>query len=60
MATVYTLHSETIDRFYIGSCKNMEERLLEHQINKYKTGFTHRANDWIIFFQIPDLEYQQA
>ena len=60
MATVYILYSLDIDKFYIGSCNNLNERLQEHQNNSYKTGFTNRANDWEIFLEINELNYRQA
>jgi putative endonuclease len=60
MATVYILHSASIDQFYTGSCKNLSERLEAHKNNKFSRGFTRRASDWKLFFQIDNLTYQQA
>ena len=40
----YVLHSEALDKFYIGHTSNLEERLRKHNSNH--KGFTGRANDW--------------
>lgn len=58
MATVYILYSKSIDRYYIGSCLDLEQRVQEHVLNN--KGFTARVQDWKIFFKIENLEYQQA
>ena len=60
MATTYILYSKSIDRFYIGSCNSLEERLSQHHDDKYSSGFTHRAKDWEVYFQINNLSYGQA
>ncbi len=41
---VYIFYSNKLDRFYIGSTQNIEERLKSHLFNH--TGFTSRAKDW--------------
>jgi len=60
MATVYILYSTSIDRFYIGSCLQLNQRLAEHNSNNSKHAFTNRASDWEIYWQVDDLDYQQA
>lgn len=60
MATVYILYSVQLNKYYVGSCLNISERLLEHTSKKYKDSFTAKANDWILFYSIPNLEYNQA
>ena len=60
MATVYILFSDSINQFYIGSCKDLKIRLKQHKQNYFSFGFTKRAKDWKIYFQINNLEYQQA
>lgn len=57
MATIYILHSESIDQFYIGSCLDLKQRLEQHSNKSYQAGFTHRADDWKVFYSIEDLEY---
>jgi len=59
MASVYILYSKNADKFYIGSCYNLEERLKQHQ-DKTFMGFTSNENDWELFYSINDLEYKQA
>ncbi|MTI38526.1 GIY-YIG nuclease family protein, partial [Fulvivirga lutimaris] len=34
MASVYILYSQSADKFYVGSCLNLEERLQQHK-NKH-------------------------
>ena len=60
MAIVYILYSKNIDQFYIGSCLNLEERIIQHRNHTFKVSFTKRTDDWQIFFKIDNLEYQQA
>ena len=60
MATVYILHSRKIDSFYIGSCADIEIRLQQHKENEFSKGFTKRAEDWIVYFKIDNLEYEQS
>ena len=60
MATVYILYSPKLDRFYTGSCLNLEIRLEEHMSKKFIDGFTRKANDWELFFSIDSLSYNQA
>ena len=60
MATVYILYSETGDHFYIGSCKELEFRFQDHLNKKYKDSFTSKYQDWEIYLEIQQLEYQQA
>ncbi len=60
MATVYILHSVKLGRFYTGSCLDLKERIIQHQIHEFKTAFTAKSNDWILFLVIENLEYNQA
>jgi putative endonuclease len=60
MATVYILFSETIDSYYIGSCNNFYERLVEHNAHINLSAHTRRAVDWKLYFKIDSLEYEQA
>ena len=49
MAWFCILHSEDLDRFYIGSTEMLpEERLKKHLTNH--SGFTAGAKDWTIVF----------
>ncbi len=43
---VYILYSENLDRYYIGSTKEIGHRLKEHIWSH--VGFTSRAKDWVL------------
>ncbi len=60
MATIYIIYSTRIDQFYIGSCLDMKQRLEQHLNKSYQVGFTHRADDWNIFYLKENIEYQTA
>jgi putative endonuclease len=60
MASVYILYSSKLDKFYIGSCFLLEQRIFDHQTKKYSDSFTAKANDWVLYFSIRDLNYVQA
>ena len=45
---VYILFSDKLNRFYIGSCQDIEIRLKEH-LWKH-TGFTAKAKDWKLVY----------
>jgi putative endonuclease len=60
MATVYIIYAPSINRFYIGSCQDLNLRLNQHLNNTFNNSYTKRANDWELFFKITNLEYQQA
>ena len=60
MAFLYILYSETLDKFYIGSCMDLQKRLQAHHDKFYKSSFTSKANDWNLFYSLEKLEYTQA
>lgn len=60
MAFVYILHSNEPDRFYVGSCLVLEDRLEEHFSKRYPDSFTARNGKWELFLAIENLEYNQA
>lgn len=61
MATVYILYSPSLEKHYIGSCKELAKRLEEHNSKIYNNkSFTARVNDWELFYVIENLEYLQA
>ncbi|MCW3105174.1 MAG: catalytic domain protein [Bacteroidetes bacterium] len=59
MASVYILYSKNADRYYIGSCKELEERLHQHR-EKIFDGFTADMDDWELYYSINELNYQEA
>ena len=60
MAFVYILYSKKLDRYYTGSCFDLEKRLLEHKNKVYRDSFTAKAENWELFLFIDNLEYHQA
>ena len=50
MYYVYLLHSELLDRFYIGMTSNLKRRVIEHKSGRSK--FTSRSDDWkLVYFE---------
>jgi putative endonuclease len=45
----YILFSKSLNKYYIGHCSNIEERLRKHNTNH--KGFTGKANDWVVEYQ---------
>ena len=60
MATVYILYSPSIDRYYVGSCLNLEQRIEEHNQSLYESAYTKRATDWRLYYSEANLGYDQA
>jgi len=60
MASVYILFSKKLDRFYIGSCENLDHRMEQHFNKEFSKSFTAKADDWELFFSIDHLHYAQA
>lgn len=60
MATVYILHSKILNRFYIGSFKDLSFRLEQHLNKVFENSFTSKVRDWTLFYHIENLEYKQA
>ena len=46
MFYLYIIYSSQIDKFYIGSSHNLEERILKHNNHVYENAYTKAANDW--------------
>ena len=47
----YILYSQILDKYYIGSTQNIDERLRKH--NTKHRGFTGKADDWNIVYSEP-------
>ncbi len=60
MAFVYILYSKSLNKFYIGSCLELDERLNEHLNKQFVDSFTAKTDDWDLFYSIGELEYKQA
>ncbi len=57
---VYILHSNKLNRFYIGYSANFELRLKFHKDKIDKTKYTAKADDWEVFLTIECKSKQQA
>lgn len=44
MFYIYIIYSKTLDKYYVGSCQNIEQRLQDHLNSRSK--FTKIAKDW--------------
>ena len=60
MASVYILYSQPLDKFYIGSCLNLSDRLEQHSNKLFKDAFTAKTSDWKLYLSIDDLSYNQS
>jgi putative endonuclease len=60
MAAVYILYSQSLDKYYIGSCIEVTEKLNQHLSKIFPGAFTTKANDWVIFLSLINLSYKQA
>ena len=60
MAAVYILFSAKLNKYYVGSCIEISERIADHLTKKYSDSYTSKANDWLLFYSIVNLEYKQA
>ncbi|MDX2173109.1 MAG: GIY-YIG nuclease family protein [Bacteroidota bacterium] len=60
MAFVYILYSQSTDTFYIGSCKDLKQRLLEHQEKVFEKSYTSYIDDWNLYFSIDNIDYSLA
>ena len=48
MFYTYIIFSKTLDKYYTGSCENIENRLNYH-LNS-RSSYTKVAKDWVIFY----------
>ena len=60
MHYVYILHSEKLNRFYVGETDNIVRRLDEHNTGFFKNSFTTKTSDWEIFILINCCDRIQA
>ena len=60
MASVYILFSDHLNRFYIGSCKDLSYRIDQHLNKEFIKSFTAKAEDWELYISIDNLVYEQA
>ncbi len=48
MFYTYIIYSKTLDKYYIGSTENIEDRLVRH--NRGSSKYTSKAKDWILVY----------
>ena len=62
MCCCYILHSNKLDRYYVGvTCENLEDRIKKHNNRSYGSHrYTAVSNDWLLFLHIDAEEYSQA
>jgi putative endonuclease len=60
MAAVYILFSPSANKYYTGSCKDINERFEQHLAVSIPGAYTAIAKDWILYFLIKELEYKQV
>ena len=57
---VYILHSENLNKHYIGFTENLNQRLEFHLNDAQARKFTYKADDWKLVFKINCVTKQQA
>jgi putative endonuclease len=60
VASVYVLFSKKKNKFYIGSCKELNERIAQHKNKTFLNSYTSYVDDWELFFSINELHFSQA
>ncbi|UPQ80262.1 GIY-YIG nuclease family protein [Flavobacterium azooxidireducens] len=60
MHIVYILHSQKLNRFYIGYTTNLDLRLDFHLHDTQARKFTYKADDWTLFFSLACTSKNQA
>jgi len=58
MYSVYILHSEKLDKFYIGFSADVYDRILKH--NRSKKGFTSTGKPWLLVYTETFLTKKEA
>ena len=56
MAAVYILFSPKLNKFYVGSCLDLDQRLLDHKNKIYQNSYTTLADDWQLYYSIEELD----
>ncbi|WP_093369559.1 GIY-YIG nuclease family protein [Psychroflexus sediminis] len=46
MHFVYIIHSEDVNKYYVGETSHVEHRLALHKNHYFKGAYTRMANDW--------------
>ena len=59
LASVYILYSRKLDKFYTGSCLELQFRFEDHLNKVYDRSFTSNSDDWQLFLLIENLSYHR-
>jgi putative endonuclease len=61
-ASCYILHSQSLDRFYVGvTTQNIEDRIQKHNHAQYGNHrYTATADDWELYLLIDVMDYSHA
>ena len=59
MPFTYILHSNSLNRYYIGATSLTPEERLNYHLSNHK-GFTSKAKDWIIVYHFESDSMQKA
>jgi len=60
MFVVYILHSQKLDKFYIGTTDDFDRRFKEHNSEEKPDAFSLRGRPWTKFLVIENLRSEQA
>jgi putative endonuclease len=60
MFSVYILKSSKLNRFYIGTTDDVQNRIIEHNSMAFKNAFTSRGVPWVLILSIDNLSSDQA
>jgi putative endonuclease len=58
MHFAYILYSPSKNKYYIGSCQDIEERIRKHNTNH--SGFTGKTGDWMLKWKEQHLDKTSA
>ena len=59
MFCVYVIYSEKLNRFYIGTTDNFENRLKQHNVAEFSDAYTIRGIPWAKYLLIENLGSHQ-
>ena len=56
----YVVYSPTLDKFYIGETENLELRITQHNTAFFKSSYTSKASDWMLYASLVCKDRAQA
>ena len=60
MHFVYIIHSEKVNKYYVGETDNIELRLSKHNNHLYQYSYTKIAEDWKVVLLFKCISREQA